>query len=169
MSELKVKSGKGELLLRKSKNLVGLKSAKNVDISASDYVKSEVFKNLGGFNVVRLEKDGSTIDEKLDEVRSKREVNVGTHVYYAAGSTKPLVPTGEIYIIFQDKVSEEEQLMALDEYKLKLVERRSDTRVIAAVTKDSPNPMKVASWLQQTSMVKLAEPDIDMLVDEYSP
>ncbi|MFT7605964.1 MAG: subtilisin family serine protease, partial [Saprospiraceae bacterium] len=42
-------------------------------------------------------------------------------------------------------------------------------RVIAAVTKDSPNPMKVASWLQQTSMVKLAEPDIDMLVDEYSP
>jgi subtilisin family serine protease len=169
MSELKVKSGKGELVLRKSKNLVGLKSTEDKDLSASDYVEEEVFKNLGGFNVVKLEKDGNTIDDKLDEVRTKEEVNVGTHVYYAAGSTRPLVPTGEIYIIFQDMVGEEEQLLALDEYKLKLVERRSDTRIIAAVTKDSPNPIKVANWLQQTSMVKLAEPDIDTFVDEYAP
>ena len=169
MSELKVKSGKGELLLRKSKNLVGLKSSEEKDFSASDYVKAEVFKNLGGFNVVNLEKEGSSIDEKLDEVRTKDEVNVGTHVYYAAGSKRPLVPTGQIYIIFQDNTSEEEQLMALDEYKLKLAERRSDTRIIAEVTKNSPNPIKVAGWLQDISMVKLAEPDLDTYVDEYGP
>ncbi len=169
MSELKVKSGKGELLLRKSKNLVGLKSKQKKDFSQSKYVKAELFKNLGGFNVVNLEKEGRTIDEKLDEVRTKKEVNVGTHVYYAAGSDRPIVPTGEMYIIFQDKTSEEEQNIALDEYKLVLVERRSDTRIIAAVTPNSPNPIKVAAWLQATSMVKLAEPDLDTFVDEYAP
>ncbi len=169
MSELKIKSGKGELLLRKSKNLVGLKSAQKKDFTKSRYVKSEVFKNLGGFNVVNLEKENNSIDDKLDEVRAKKDVKVGTHVYYAHGSTKPLVPTGEIYIIFQDNTSKEEQQIALDEYNLKLVERRSDERIIAAVTKNSPNPIKVAHWLQQVSMVKLAEPDLDTFVDEYAP
>ncbi len=169
MSELKVKSGKGELLLRKSKNLVGLKSAGTKDFKEADFVKKEVYKNLGGFNVVNLDKKGRSIDDKLDEVRMEDEVNVGTHVYYASGSTRPLVPTGEIYIIFQDNTSNDEQHIALDEYNLRLVERRSEYRIIAAVTKDSPNPIKVAGWLQQVSMVKLAEPDLDTYVDEYAP
>ena len=156
MKELKVKSGKGALILRKSKNLVGLKNPQEKDFSKKEYVKSQVFKNLGGFNVVNLERSGRSIDEKLDEVRTKDEVEVGTHVYYAYGSAKPLVPTGEIYIIFNEGVSEEEQDLALDEYCLILVERREANRLIAAVTKDSPNPIKVASWLQSTSLVKLA-------------
>lgn len=169
MSELKVKSGKGELILRKSRSLVGLKSYDKHTLSKKEYVKSEVFKSLGGFNVVNLEKTGDTIDDKLDEVREKDEVEVGTHVYYAYGSSKPLVPTGEIYIIFQEGLNEEEQQIALDEYCLNLVERRGENRLIAAVTKDSPNPIKVANWLQQTSLVKLAEPDLDTFVDEYMP
>ncbi len=169
MKELKVKSGKGALILRKSRNLVGLKNSEEKDFSKKEYVKSQVFKNLGGFNVVNLEKSGSSIDEKLDEVRTKEEVEVGTHVYYAYGSSKPLVPTGEIYIIFQDGLSEEEQQLALDEYHLALVERRGTDRIIAAVTKDSPNPIKVANGLQKTSLVKLAEPDLDTFVDEYAP
>lgn len=169
MSGLKVKSGKGELVLHKSKELVGLKSSGSKDLSNSDFVKAEVFKNLGGFNIVRLEKEGSSIDDKLDEARKRKEVNVGTHVYHTEGSSRPLVATGEIYIIFQDSTSEEEQLLALDEYKLELVERRSDTRIIAAVTKHSPNPVKAAHLLQQTSMIKLAAPDLDTFVDEYAP
>lgn len=169
MSKIKVKSGKGELTLEKSKKLVGLKAAPKKDISDSDYVQSKVFDHLGGFNVVKLKKEGASIDDKLDEVRSRKEVKVGTHVYHTPGSAKPIVPTGEIYIIFQDKTSKEEQAIALDEFKLKIIEQRSDTRVLAAVTKDSPNPLKVASQLQATSMVKLAEPDLDSFVEEYQP
>ena len=167
MSKLKVKSGKGELLLRKSKNLVGLKSSKKKDLSRTRYVKREILKNLGGFNLVDLEKEGKDIDERLDEVRAKRDIKVGTHVYYAEGSDRPLVPTGEIYIIFQEGVSKEEQELVLDEFKLRLVERRSDVRIVAEVTKNSPNPLKVASGLQQISLVRVAEPDLDTLLDEY--
>jgi subtilisin family serine protease len=168
MSKLKVKSGKGELVLRKSKNLVGLKSKKIKNLSRTQFVKEEVYKNLGGFSIVDLEKEGKTVDDKLDEVRAKREIEVGTHVYHAEGSTRPLVPTGEIYIIFNDGVSEEEQQMALDEFHLEIAERRDKHRLVTRVTKKSPNPLKAASQMQETSLVKLAEPDIDTFVDEYS-
>ncbi len=167
MSKLKVKSGKGELVLRKSNNLVGLKTKKIKKLSRTKFVKEEVFKNLGGFNIVDLEKEGKSVDDKLDEVRAKREIEVGTHVYHAEGSNRPLVPTGEIYIIFNDGVSDEEQQLSLDEFHLKIVERRDKNKIIASVTKKSLNPLKVAARMQETSLVKLAEPDIDTFVDEY--
>ena len=167
MSQIKVRSGKGEVTLKKSNRFVGLKATESV--ADKKYVKQEIFKSLGGFNIVALDKGASSLDNKLDEVRNQREIEVGTHVYYMeGGSHRPLVPTGEIYIIFQDGTSEEEQHLAMDEFKLELVERRSDNRVVARVSKNSPNPLKVANWLQQTSLVKIAEPDIDTFVDEYN-
>ncbi len=167
MSNYKIKSGKGVLVLKKSASLVGLKGKKMADFSHADYVRQELLPSLGGFKVVSLKRDGATVDDKLDEVRQRKEVELGTHVYFAEGSKKPLVPTGEIFIIFQPDVDESEQLLVLDEYKLTLVERRSTDQVIARVTKDSPNPIKVAQALQDISMVKMAEPDLDMLLEEY--
>jgi subtilisin family serine protease len=167
MSKYKIKSGKGELVLKKSASLVGLKTADDIDLGEAEYVKKERLPNLGGFRVVSLEKDGATVDDKLDEVRQKDEIALGTHVYYAEGSRKPLVPTGEIFIIFQPDADAEEQKMVLDEYKLELAERRAPDQIVARVTAQSPNPIKVAAFLQQISLVKMAEPDLDMLLDEY--
>lgn len=167
MSKYKIKSGKGELVLRKSQSLVGLKTSSKRSIEKADYVKKTLLPSLGGFKVVSLDKNNETIDDKLDEVRNNREVEVGTHVYYAEGSNKPMVATGEIIITFQPGVDVEEQLLVLDEFKLELAERRSADLIIARVTKDSSNPIKVASLLQQVSLVKMAEPDLDMLLEEY--
>lgn len=167
MSEYKIKSGKGVLVLKKSTSLVGLKGKKKADISKAEFVRQELLPSLGGFKVVSLQKDSATLDDKLDEVRQDKKVDQGTHVYFAEGSKKPLVPTGEVFIIFQPEVDESEQMLVLDEYKLVLVERRSADQVTAKVTKDSPNPIKVAQALQQISMVKFAEPDLDMLLEEY--
>lgn len=166
MSKITIKSGKGEITLKKSSRYVGLKSEKPV--TETDAVKKEVLPNLGGFNIVTLNKDGKTIDERLDEVREEKEVEVGTHVYYVPGmSQRPMVPTGELYVVFQDGVSEEEQLIILDEFNLKMVERRSPERIILKVTPQSPNPLKVAAILQKISLIKMAEPDLDALVEEY--
>lgn len=167
MSKIKIKSGKGELVLKKSTSLVGLKAKEDVNLSETDYVKKELLPNLGGFKVVTLDKKGITVDEKLDEVRQKEEVDIGTHVYYAEGSRKPMVPTGEIFIIFQAGTDLQEQQLVFDQYKLELVERRNPDQVIVKVSKDSPNPIKAAALLQQISLVKFAEPDLDMLLDEY--
>lgn len=174
MSKLTIKSGKGELNLRKSKALVGLKTNATVqergldEPAQPDYIKEEVIKNLGGFNVVSLHTaEGESIDTKLDEVRDRDEVEVGTHVYYIEGSTRPLVPTGELYIVFAQGVSEDEQQIVLEEYHLQLAERRGPDRIIARTTPASPNPIKVAMALQGISLVTLAEPDFDTPLDEY--
>ena len=66
MSKLTIKSGKSELHLRKSSTLVGLKKTTDKGKDDPEYVDKEVFKNLGGFNVVALKKDGGDIDSKLD-------------------------------------------------------------------------------------------------------
>ncbi|MEZ5040625.1 MAG: S8 family serine peptidase [Saprospiraceae bacterium] len=165
MSKLTIKNGKGELTLKKSQTLVGLKTKEDSDKA---YIDKSVFKNLGGFEVVTLNKEGNTLDEKLDEVRSKAEVDVGTHVYYSEGSNRPVIPTGEIFIIFEEGVSESEQQIVLEEYALTLVERREGNRIIAKVTAKSPNPLKVANALQAISLVRTAEPDFDTILDEYA-
>lgn len=171
MSKLTVKSGKGKLTLKKSKNLVGLKTIESVETKEQDYVAKEFHPNLGGFNVVELEVNtrslDSSLDTTLDEVREKEEVEVGTHVYFAEGSNRPVVPTGEIYITFEEGVSEEEQKIVLEEFKLEVVEKREENLVLAKVTPGSPNPLKTAARLEQLSLVKTAEPDLDTFVDEY--
>lgn len=168
MSKITIKSGKGEITLRKSGRYVGLKSKRPNQLAKSKDIKKEFLKNLGGFNIVRLDKQGKSLDQRLDEVREKKNVTVGTHVYYVEGrSNKKLVPTGEIFIVFQDGTSKEEQDLVLDEFKLKLEERRDANRIIAKVTPNSPNPLKVVHQLQRTSLIKTAEPDMDALVDHY--
>ncbi|GJM32331.1 MAG: hypothetical protein DHS20C18_13320 [Saprospiraceae bacterium] len=168
MSKLSIKSGKGEIILRKSKTLVGLKTEESVETKDQDYVASELLHNLGGFNVVSLNTEGGSVDDKLDEVREKKEVETGTHVYFAEGSNKPVIPTGEIYIVFYETVSENEQKVVLEEFKLEVVERRSKDKLVVKVTPQSPNPLKVANALQNISLVKIAEPDLDIPLEEYA-
>lgn len=169
MSGISVKSGKGELKLHKSKQLVGLKPAKNnKDLKNQSFVEEEVLSHLGGFQVVTLTSEGKDVDTRLDEVRSESKVGVGTHVYFAEGSNRPMVPTGEIYITFEEGVGPDEQQIVLDEYHLELVERRTAYFVITSVTANSPNPLKAAAAIQALSLVASAEPDLDMPLDEYA-
>ncbi len=165
MSKLTIKNGNGELTLKKSQSLVGLKTKEDKD---QEFVDKHIYKNLGGFEVVTLNQGENNLDDALDEVRGKDEVELGTHVYFTEGSNRPLVPTGEIYITFEEGVDESEQKIVLEEYALELVERRDDNRIIAKVTANSPNPIKVANFLQAISLVKMAEPDLDTMLDEYA-
>ncbi len=170
MSGISVKSGKGELKLHKSKQLVGLRpKKKNKDLKGQSFVEEEVHAHLGGFQVVTLtSEEGQDVDSRLDEVRQESKVDVGTHVYFAEGSNRPMVPTGEIYITFEEGVGPDEQQIVLEEYHLELVERRTASFVITKVTANSPNPLKAAASLQALSLVATAEPDLDMPLDEYA-
>lgn len=169
MDKIKVKSGKGELTLQKSTRLVGLRPQdRDTSLLQQNYVDAEVFHSLGGFQVVELHRGERSIDESLDEVRAQEEIAVGTHVYFAEGDNRPVVPTGEIFITFEEGVSPEEQQIVLDEFHLKMTERRSASLVAANVTPRSMNPLRVAAAMQELSLVKTAEPDLDMMVDMYA-
>lgn len=166
---IKIKNGQNQLILKKSNQLVGLQP-KDEDntLADEDFVAEQWHQNLGGFNVVSLDKGEKDIDSKLDEVREKEDIKVGTHVYIAEGSNIPIVPTGDIIIEFQEGTSSEEQNMVLTEYHLMLEDRKDEYTVIARVTPDSPNPLKVALALDDISLVKWAEPDLDMPLEQYN-
>jgi subtilisin family serine protease len=167
MDQISINSDQGEIKLRKSQALVGLKMTQTRSLEEPDYINKEVHQSLGGFKVVELNVDDTNVNKKLDEVREKEEVEVGTHVYYPENSNRPLIATGEIFITYHDGVSDEEQMIALEEYKLDLVERRGLQTLVARVTAQSPNPIKTAALLQKSCLVKLAEPDIDTILDQY--
>jgi subtilisin family serine protease len=169
MAKYLINRDHGPVRLVKSKQLVGIKLAPTRDGAAGnpDYVDQELLNHFGGFRLVTLKAGDTTVDAKLDELRQNPEVLVGTHVYFAEGSDTPVVPTGEIAVTFEEGVSEEEQTIALEEFALELVERRTPYFIIAKVTPDSPNPIKVAQALQNSLFVKVADPDLDIILEEY--
>ena len=167
MRIITIQSEQGEIRLRKSKRLAGLRLAASRSLAAPDYIRQEVFPQIAGFTLVELDTSEKALDEKLDEVRDLEEVELGTHVYYPEGSNRPLVPNGYIFFTFEDGVSEEEQAIVLDEFSLELVERRDPGVILAKVTAKSPNPIKTAALAQASCLVKIAQPDWDTILDEY--
>ncbi|MEL6143482.1 MAG: S8 family serine peptidase, partial [Bacteroidota bacterium] len=130
-------------------------------------IAAQVIPNLGGFEVVTLQDKKNNIDDALDKVRANSKVKVGTHVYFAKGDNRPVVPTGILYITFQPEVGEQESKVALEAFSLKVLERRPGNLVVAEVTPDSPNPLKAANSIKELSMVENAEPDLDIPLDQY--
>lgn len=163
MKEIKVRSEQGELLLQKSQKLVGLKTKTD---AKTDEIAAQVIPNLGGFEVVTLQ-DKEDIDTALDQVRTDDKVEVGTHVYFAKGDNRPVVPTGILYINFVDEAGEEEWQVALDAYALETMDIRPGNLVIARVTAGSPNPLKTAAALEALSLVESVVPDLDIPLDQY--
>ena len=166
---MEIKIGKGKFNIQKSKKLIGLKQF--TSRSAESTKKSnttEKLKFLGGFKVLEVNDGKEDVNDRLDELRQDDDVEVGTHIYHLDGSDKALVPTGEIMIVFNIGVDKEEQSLVFDNFALEVVERRDKERVIAKVTANSPNPVKTANFLEASSLVLSAEPDMDALVDHYS-
>ncbi len=165
--KIKVRSAKGAIILEKSNKLVGLKTKRKDFAKKDKAIEKTERPHLGGFEVMEMKKKGTSLDVELDKLRKKSSVEVGSHIYHTEGSSKPIIPTGEIFIIFHEGTNEEEQMIVLDEYKLDLIERRTSNRIIAKVTKNSSNPLKVAAAMEQYPLVKSAEPDLDVPLDNY--
>ncbi len=161
----------GEITLVKSENLVGLKTQKTRSASKPKGINKnqKVHTNLGDFEVFDLGAKGKNIDDKLDDIRKEETVEVGTHVFHTENGELPMVPNGDIYIVFEDGLNAEEQQLVLDEYHLVITKRRGPNKLTATVTENSPNPIKTSLFLQKSSLVRFAEPDLDAPLQEYFP
>ena len=67
MSQITIKSGKGEITLRKSGRLVGLKTNSSKDVQQEPVVKKKIFNKLAAFSIVTLEKEGKALDETANK------------------------------------------------------------------------------------------------------
>ena len=139
--QIKVRFGQGDLVLSKSTKYVGVRKSQSNTRGLMDesQLEAEIKKvrhpHLGGFEVVSVNKQkNEKLDDKKTLMRSLDEVEVVTNVYHIAGSEKPLVPTGSIYIQFAKDVTEAAQLAILNELNLALKERRNDTKLVAQCT-----------------------------------
>ena len=151
----------GQWKLRKSRQLVGVKLD---GPPPDDSLPRRRLADVGGFEILEL--DGE-VERGLDELRARPSVEVGSHVYFAGGDNRPVVPTGILYCRLADGVGEEESERVFTGLGLEVLERRSDGTIVLRVTKDSRNPLKMAAELDRLAMVVEAVPDLDVPLDQY--
>jgi subtilisin family serine protease len=172
--QIKVRFGKGDVVLNKSTKFVGVKRTDTANRGLersllAEEIKTNRHPHLGGFEVVSLNKTKERgLDNQMAMIRGLDEVEVSTHVYHLPGSDKPLVPTGTLYIQFGRNVTEAQQKAVLDELSLTIKERRENNKVVAVVTAASPNPIKCAMALGEHEEVKWVEPDMDTELEPYA-
>ncbi|NJC28083.1 S8 family serine peptidase [Neolewinella antarctica] len=164
MANYFIPSEQGLLSLKKSSKLVGLKRhSEDTELAGVD---ANIIPSLGGFEVVTLTGEAG-VDDALDEVRKGANVEVGTHVYFAEGDNRPVVPTGVLYVEMAEGVGLEERAVLFETFALEILEDREDGTIVCRVTAKSPNPLKVATALTNLSMVIKAYPDLDVPLDQY--
>lgn len=114
-------------------------------------------EHIREFEVV---KSSRGIDQKLDALRAKPEVSVGTHVWIVDGEEdSPFIPTGYLYIEFKPGTAYEKQQAAMEELNLNVRQVVSPEAYRVSTTPDSPNPVKCAMLLQKNKIVQIAEPE----------
>jgi len=114
-------------------------------------------EHIRDFEVVKSTRG---IDQKLDALRAKPEVSVGTHVWIVDGEEdSPFIPTGYLYIEFKPGTAQEKQQEVLDELHLNIRQVVGPETYRVTTTPDSPNPVKCAMLLQKMRIVLIAEPE----------
>lgn len=102
----------------------------------------------------------SGIDRKLDSLRAKPEVSVGTHVWLVNDEDDAaFIPTGYLYIEFKPGTDDEKQLQLMEEFSLNVREVLGPDAYRVNTTPESPNPVKCAMLLQKKRIVAVAEPE----------
>ncbi len=119
--------------------------------------KAEKTEQFRDFEVIDVKRG---VDSKLDELRAKPEVSVGTHVWNTEGGNDvPFIPSGYLYVAFKPNTDNNQEQRILENLHLSVRERIDDDAYRVQVTAESPNPIKCAILLQRHKEVSIAEPE----------
>ncbi len=166
MDEVLIKVGNQDVKLRKSRKFIAVKPRPEVDRKALSELVPELSAShsprsrLGGFELINIAENETYLEETLDTLRENPAIMEGTHVFETSDDQVPFVPTGQLYVEFDPATSAEESQSLLDQHHLEIIESRAKNRFIVQVTRDSVNPVKTARALQESPLIKVAEPDL---------
>ena len=164
MADMAIRYGDGELTLTKSLDLIALRPARHavgtLEQTVARFGAVPQRRMLGNFHMVDVRRAGAPAEETLDRLRQERNVDVGTHVYHTSDDGVPFVPTGSVYIVFDEDASPEQCQQVIDDHRLEIVEVRGAREIVASVTSESVNPVKTTASLQQSPWVNIAEPEL---------
>ncbi len=170
MPKLTLHHEKGALPLIKSRKFVALQRENTNETLPSQVlsIKQLGRTNLNGFQLVVLHrKRTESLNTKLDEARQNTAVALGSHVYHTKHSTRPIIPTGDIFVRFEPNVLQQVQHRIFEALFLKIVEKQNENQYLVRITAKSPNPLKVAMRLQKRKEIALAEADVDVPLHQY--
>ncbi len=151
--------GGKEISFNKSKSQVAVRYTPGMQPAAGKRKAgaAKPVEQLRDFEVLDLKRG---VDSKLDDLRTKPEISVGTHVWLVDGDEdSAFVPTGYLYIEFVSDTLDEKERALLDNLHLNIRERIGYDAYRVSVTEESPNPIKCAVLLQKEKIVRVAEPE----------
>lgn len=160
-----MKYGDGVMSLVKSEKYIAIKPRPEIEASALSELLPEVSvgdpnSRLGGFQVVNAADFSESLEDTLDALRANSAIKSGTHVYHTSNDEVPFVPTGQIYVEYEPGATLEQCQELLEDNFLEIVEARGDRELIVQITPQSDNPIKAAKTLQDSPLIKVAEPDL---------
>lgn len=148
--------GGAEISLTKSKTQAAVQYTPGAKKSAAKRSKGKTAERVENFEVIK----SRNLDKKLDELRAKPEVAVGTHVWnIGENDDNPLIPTGNLYIEFKPGTDDAKQRALMDELHLNIFKVVHADAYRVSVTPASPNPVKCVMLLQKHKIVLVAEPE----------
>lgn len=165
LDQAELKYGGGVLPLVKSKKYIAVKPRSEIERSTlsellPEFSVGDPNSRLGGFQLVNTENFREPVEDALDALRGNPAIKSGTHVYHTSDDEVPFVPTGQIFVEYEPEATLEECQQLLEDYSLEIVEARDNRELIVQVTPQSENPIKVAKTLQDSPLIKIAEPDL---------
>ncbi|QQS28749.1 MAG: S8 family serine peptidase [Sphingobacteriales bacterium] len=171
MGEATFRYGNTVITITKSKKYVAIQTSEDRSLIAAMPLTRRLSKNtfkettvpLGFFELVESQDQRpDAVNDALDELRSLPTVNMGTHVYHNTSmrDDMPLIPTGQLYVVFNNKATKTEQENLLNSLALKTIDTRGGGKILVEVTQNSPNPIKVTVALQNSGLVEVAEPEL---------
>lgn len=166
MDQFLIKYGDQTLRLNKSKKLIalkirsGTKKAMLKDVIGNPEIVENFSSDLGGFQILNVERHEKPLENTLDVLRASPAVAVGTHVFETSSDEVPFVPTGQLYIEYAKNAPIDDCIKLLDTHNLAILESRGERALIVQITPKSENPIKTAYALQQSPLIKIAEPEL---------
>ena len=157
--------GRDRLVLTKSDDLVAVRPEPGRDAIMADVVRSVTSgrmtgEMLGRFSLARLASTPKANDDALDVLRRETAIAVGSHVFHTGIDKVPFVPSGDLFVRFNDHVADSERTALLHANGLQILEVRGNSDIIACVTTRADNPVKVAANLQSEPSIDVAEPEL---------
>lgn len=162
--EIRLSYGGTPVTFRKSDRLVAVRPGPGMDRAAARALNeiapaATPGETLGGFQVVTVGPDPFVTDQQLDLLRANHAFDAGSHVFHTSDDEVPFVPTGSVYVVFKPEVPQDRQEQLLEDNHLQIIDARGEGTFITRITPQSPNPLKVASALQQSGDVEVCEPE----------
>lgn len=105
---------------------------------------------------------GQEVDAALDGLRLRPEIVIGTHVYHTSARQSPLIPTGELTLVLEPGLPREFAITQLEFVGARFLQDIADGIILASVTSDSVNPVKLCIELERIDGIKEAQPSLSV-------